>query len=282
MNLNYFSEKKKDLSNKSEINSLFDKVKTNLTLLKDFIEESLEKKNLFISFNGGKDCTASLLLLKYYFYCASKQACFGEEKNFIDFIENQANYQIDNNYVKLVYFIKNDVFEEEIDFCFYLAKKEKVKLILLQSNYKMGLHYLKNVMNLETIFMGIRKDDYYSERPISERDIVQHSDGNYPSFYRLYPVFQFTYREIWVLLLQSKYDYLNLYDQGYTSIGTKSKTSKNSKLELKEFHEKRKDIISSNDSNQITDYLKKLDSNSKFYLPAYFLEELDCEREFRK
>lgn len=280
MELSFVVNKKAALLDKDEIKTLFSKIKCNLNLLKSFVDEALQNKNLFVSFNGGKDCTATLVIVKYYLYCNVKGYDYTQESSFLDFIENQSKHSIDNESVKLVYFIRNDTFQEEIDFCFSVAKKENVKLILLQSNYKTGLQYLKDTLKLETVFMGIRKDDFSSDRNVSERDIIQQSDSNYPSFYRLYPVFQFTYREIWILILQSKYDYLCLYDAGFTSIGSKSKTFRNKELELSEYLKKHEECMSDTDKQQIMSLLN-LQSNSTIHLPAFVLDQFETERGYR-
>jgi FAD synthetase len=280
MDISFFYEKKKALMNKTELINLFDKIKLNLNLLKEYIDDSLKKNSLYISFNGGKDCTASLIILKYYLYCISLNIDFEKEASFTNYVDNQSKEPINNESVKLVYFVKNDVYQEEIDFCFYISKKERIKLLLLNTNYRTGLLFLKNIMTLENILMGIRRDDFPSNKQVSERDIIQHSDGNYPSFYRIYPVFQFSYQEIWILILQTNCEYLNLYNHGYTSIGNKSKTLKNKKLELKAFYEKYKKDMIENDISFITQYIES-NKNSSFYLPAYYLEDFESERGYR-
>ena len=270
--------KYKDLKS-TESNIMFSKLVKNLKIIESFINET---ESIFLSFNGGKDCLAALLVLKYYFYCKENNLNFSELKSYETFsLTGKTCLQ---KKIILVYFLRDDTFKEEINFVFDLSRRENFELIILNTDYKSGMYYLKQNFNLENIFMGVRKDDISSNQiEVSSDNLVHISDGNYPKFKRIYPIFQFDYNEIWMLILQNSYAYCRLYDLGYTSLGRQSKSFKNELLMISHFEN---NFVEENMNegyfiNEYIDELAAIIKTNGFY-PAFFLEDTCTERQFRK
>jgi FAD synthetase len=79
------------------------------------------------------------------------------------------------------------------------------------------------------------------------------TDADWPSTMRINPILDWNYGDVWNYLLLYKVPYCSLYDQGYTSLGNNSNTSKNPSL-------------------------KTADGS---YLPAYLLKDYSEERKGR-
>lgn len=242
---------------KQQIENIHKKLSNNLRVINDWMSSNLkEDSDVFVSFNGGKDCIACFLALKYLYYCNEKNLKMEDINVFVDFTKNHSKFKLPNK-VKLLFFLNADCFDEELDYCFNLSKNEELQILVQYTDFISGLFYTKQFHKLQSIFMGIRKDDitHNKEKSTEESDLLHKSDGKYPNFMRLYPIFDFDYTEIWGLILLMNYPYPEVYDQGYSSLGKKSKTVKNENL-----------------LNQATGN----------YLSAYCLEAIDSERTFRK
>lgn len=100
--------------------------------------------------------------------------------------------------------------------------------------------------------MGSRSDDpgcaYLSE--ISDSDVHK----GYPSFKRVNPILEWSCSFVWKVIREMGIPYCKLYNEGYTSLGNKKNTKKNSEL---------------------------LDEKSKKYIPAYLAKD-ECERKNRE
>lgn len=280
-------------TNTEQSKSLFQKLVYNLTIIQQYIENSLKNQEcIYISFNGGKDCTATLIAIKFYLFCKFENLTFSKPESYENFIQNHSNINL-NNKVELIYFLQSDTFDEEIQYIVQIAQEQKVKLLVLYANYRQGMHYLINFHNLECIFMGIRQDDKSSGNSrinFSEADLVQTSDGNFPTFQRIYPIYQLNYSEVWMLLLQTKFHYLSLYNKGYSSIGRKTKSLKNEFLKKEllsdyfnlaenETTTKKESTKESKTTLETREDCMRSEEND--YLPAFCLKDFESERSFR-
>lgn len=105
--------------------------------------------------------------------------------------------------------------------------------------------------NLKAGLIGVRKGDPGSKnlQPFAP------TDPDWPPLMRVSPILDWTYSQVWSFLLKHNIPYCSLYDQGYTSIGSKSTTTRNPLL--------------------------KDPANPSSYLPAHTLTDKSTEREGR-
>lgn len=185
-------------------------------------------KKIFLSFNGGKDCLAAYLVMKYFFFCKERSLDYKSKANFKQFCEvNEKRTKINLNPVTFVYFLDQRNFPIEEDYVIDFARSEGVEIVYLCSNFIFGLNYMIKYLNMQTIIMGTRKQDL----PSGVGSYLLHpSTPPYPTFLRFYPCFFFEYSDIWKLILTTKTQYMKLYDMGYSSIGKMGKTFPNANL----------------------------------------------------
>lgn len=203
----------------------------------DIIEQSLTRyrfENTCISFNGGKDCTAILHLV----HSATRKFC---SKNNNDLRLSAFYAQLPNH------------FEEEAKFVGEIVKKYNLKLIQYTSkSLKESLVQLKvDAPNIEAIFIGTRNDDL---KPGFHLDTFAPTDKDWPKFMRINPILNWSYTQVWDFIRELDVPYCDLYNQGYTSLGTKSDTARNSSL------------------------LRINDDGKPYYLPAWTLTKFQEER----
>jgi 3'-phosphoadenosine 5'-phosphosulfate sulfotransferase (PAPS reductase)/FAD synthetase len=246
----------------------FEKIIFSLECFNKFFENDKMKSNekLTISFNGGKDCLAAYILIKYFFYCKKYDYDYTSVNSFTSFCKmngNKANTSEDKSYntdnITFIYFANDDNFTEEEDYVNEFTLKEKINTFYLYSDLICGLKFMINNYETKLIIMGTRKDDLINHYKMTideklENSLVHPSTSPYPNFIRFYPVFDFDFEDIWRLILLTNYSYLKLYNKGYSSIGKKHNTF-------------------------INDNLKFDDLN---ILPAWCLKEFISERNYRK
>ncbi|KAF7636478.1 PAPS_reduct domain-containing protein [Meloidogyne graminicola] len=203
------------------------------------IEEILDKYSLeqiSLSFNGGKDCTLLLHLLRA---CVNRK--YGENK------------QINAFYIK-----SNDEFPEIINFVHSISEKYNLNIFEFNGPLKTGLIYLKSQKpEIIATLMGSRSTDPKAAKMKSK---CEWTEPDWPPFLRVCPLLDMTYSDVWILLRSLCIPYCSLYDQGYSSLGERSKTMKNPHL-----------IIKENNGNE-----------KEKYLPAYMLDDEKFERIFRE
>lgn len=162
-----------------------------------------------LSFNGGKDCTAVVHLV----HSVAQKLC-------------QNNYDF-----KLVAFYAQlpNHFKEEADFVEKTAERYNLTLRKYSStSLKDSLYQLKiDEPQLEAIFIGTRRDDF---RPGTKMDPLQPTDQDWPRFMRINPILDWSYDQVWSFLRETEVPYCDLYNQGYSSLGTRDNTKKNSSL----------------------------------------------------
>jgi len=199
------------------------------------IKECIEKftlNNIFLSFNGGKDCVVLL-----YLYQAV-----------LDELEFSGS-------IKAVYFQSDDQFFEEVDFVQSTVKRFNLDLTIIKGELKTGLNdFLKENSQFRASIIGTRQSDTDS----SKLQFFQKTDPGWPQLVRVQPLLHWDYDSVWSFLRQFSIPYCCLYDKGYTSLGSKSKSSPNPNLKY---------------IDQNTGEVK--------YWPAFLLQNSDSERENR-
>lgn len=201
------------------------------------IEEAFNRyspDNTCISFNGGKDCTAVLYLVHSI---VKKRSCNN------------------NNEPKLTAFYAQlpNHFDEESKFVQDTVKRYNLNLVqYTNSSLKDSLCSLKrDAPSLEAIFIGTRRDDFRSG---THMIAMQPTDAGWPQFMRVNPILNWTYTQVWDFIRELDIPYCDLYNQGYSSLGTQINTTQNSSL------------------------LRYNDQGEPYYLPAWQLTSSHEER----
>uniref|UniRef100_A0AC35FPQ5 MoaB/Mog domain-containing protein n=1 Tax=Panagrolaimus sp. PS1159 TaxID=55785 RepID=A0AC35FPQ5_9BILA len=175
----------------------------------NLIDEILKKfsyDEIALSFNGGKDCTLLLHLLR-----TKIDDIYGPETR-----------------IKAFHILCEDEFSELRHFLLDVCWKYNVQLRELGGSLKVGLTELKEVEpKVKAVFMGSRASDPKGKYMSSK---CQWTDSNWPQFYRVCPIFDWSYSEVWKGLRGLCIPYCILYDRGYTSLGDRSKTKPNPAL----------------------------------------------------
>ncbi|XP_012537045.2 FAD synthase isoform X1 [Monomorium pharaonis] len=168
----------------------------------DILNECYDRYNsseIFISFNGGKDCTVVLHL-------AATVA------------------KLHNISSILCLYITDDSFPEVEVFVESAARYYGLEIIRMQRPIKSALStLLTEKPNLKATLMGTRKDDPGSEN----LQAFTPTDSNWPQLMRVNPILHWSYNQVWTFLLKHNIPYCSLYDQGYTSIGNRKTTTQN-------------------------------------------------------
>lgn len=161
-----------------------------------------------IGFNGGKDCTAILHL-------------------FVAFMKKMFP---DNTKRLLGLYLKHsNPFEEAHIFIKDCEVNYNLEMIVIPGSIKDGLTKLKiSHPQIKAVIMGTRRHDPYS----SSLRAFTVTDEGWPSYMRVLPILDWSYCEVWELLRTFRLPYCNLYNDGYTSLGSTTNTTKNPALLL--------------------------------------------------
>ncbi|KAL4576628.1 hypothetical protein LXL04_012725 [Taraxacum kok-saghyz] len=169
------------------------------------------------SFNGGKDSTVLLHLLRagYFLHQVEHGHSNGDPS--------------DHNFtfpIRTIYFESPSAFPEINSFTYETAASYGVQLDILRQDFKSGLEALLKVKKTRAIFLGVRIGD---PTAVGQEQFSPSSPG-WPPFMRVNPILDWSYRDVWAFLLTCKVSYCGLYDQGYTSIGSINDTVPNGLL----------------------------------------------------
>lgn len=170
--------------------------------------EQFELEEVFLSFNGGKDCTVlldiTLNILKDMY-------------NSMDIARN----------VKIIYIRTKGPFREIEEFVDDVKEHYGIKLSVTEGEMKTTLQQVLNEdRRLKAVLMGTRRTDPYS----STLNFMQNTDPSWPQILRVSPLLNWSYHQIWSYILQRNVPYCSLYNRGYTSIGSVVNTWPNPSL----------------------------------------------------
>ncbi|KAM3961919.1 FAD synthase [Aphomia sociella] len=174
--------------------------------------KQFQLEEVFISFNGGKDCTVlldiTIKLLRDIYQCEN----IGKD-------------------LKIVYIRTKNPFKEIEEFVKLIEVHYGVKLIVMEGEMKTTLQrILESDERIKAGLMGTRKTDPYSE----DLKCMQPTDHNWPSLLRVSPLLNWSYHHVWSYLTKQNVPYCSLYNKGYTSIGSTNNTWPNPALAYKD------------------------------------------------
>ncbi|XP_064996610.1 uncharacterized protein LOC135632119 isoform X4 [Musa acuminata AAA Group] len=154
------------------------------------------------SFNGGKDSTVLLHLLRAGYYLhKGKSECF--QGNLSDSMLNCP--------IRTIYFESPSAFPEINAFTYETATAYNLQLETIRSDFKSGLEALLKEKPTKAIFLGTRIGD---PNAVGQEQFSPSSIG-WPPFMRVNPILDWSYRDVWAFILICKVKYCSLYDQGF-------------------------------------------------------------------
>ncbi|KAK6231668.1 MoaB/Mog domain - like 1 [Theobroma cacao] len=175
------------------------------------------------SFNGGKDSTVLLHLLRAGYFLHRRE-------------QNCPNGVLTDFPIRTIYFESASAFPEINSFTYDIAKMYGMQMDIIRSDFKSGLEMLLKAKPIRAIFLGVRIGD---PTAVGQEQFSPSSPG-WPSFMRVNPILDWSYRDVWAFLLTCKVQYCSLYDQGYTSIGSIYDTVPNALLSISNTSSKEK------------------------------------------
>jgi len=171
---------------------------------------SLER--IAFSFNGGKDSTVLLHLLRAAVY------------------EHPGSTENPNGLrgIRSFYFDEVNDFDEVRNFVKSTDKKYNLGLKLIaNTDFKKGLDEYINESRVSAIVLGTRRGDPNG----GNQDVFCPSSEGWPPFMRVNPILDWTFQDVWEFLRTCDVGYCSLYDQGYTSLGAVGNTFPNTALQ---------------------------------------------------
>ncbi|XP_025815659.1 probable FAD synthase [Panicum hallii] len=175
-------------------------------------------EELAFSFNGGKDSTVLLHLLRagYYLHKATSSG----------HVDITVHHAVQNCPMRTIYFEDPNTFPEIDWFTYETAATYGLPLETIRTDYKSGIEALLKEKPTKAIFLGTRNGD---PNAVGQQQFSP-SSPDWPPFMRVNPILDWSYSDVWSFLLTCKVKYCSLYDQGYTSIGSIHNTVPNELL----------------------------------------------------
>ena len=131
--------------------------------------------------------------------------------------------------LRALYIRDSDPFPKVEDFIEECKKLYHLDLITIQGSMKEALtQMLNDHTNVKAILMGTRKGDPGSKG----QGQFSPTDGDWPSVMRVNPILDWEYKHVWMFLRGLTLPYPVLYDQGYTSLGSRTNTLPNPNLAI--------------------------------------------------
>ncbi|KAJ2650772.1 3'-phosphoadenosine 5'-phosphosulfate sulfotransferase, partial [Coemansia sp. RSA 1285] len=165
--------------------------------------------HIALSFNGGKDCTALMHLVRAALYKYNKE------------------HNLSTTPLVALYVLYKKAFPEVDDFVERSVVRYDLDLVKVSGPMKQGLQAFKDSHpEIKAIFVGTRGDDPHGER----LQYFSKTDADWPEFMRVNPVLDWAFEDVWGGIREMGVQYCCLYDQGYTSLGDVDSTKRNPAL----------------------------------------------------
>ena len=189
-------------------------------------------QGLALSFNGGKDSTVLLHLIR----AALATRC--ETEDGADFTSAAAAGQRDDlsqycgpgfggeQGITTFFFDDPSDFPEVVEFTYKMNEIYSLDLVVYKGDFMSGLTQLLLDRPIKAIFLGTRAGDPNA----SGQETFSPSSPGWPAFMRINPILDWSYHDVWEFLILCKLPYCHLYDLGYTSLGSVEKTVPNMAL----------------------------------------------------
>ncbi|KAJ2781455.1 3'-phosphoadenosine 5'-phosphosulfate sulfotransferase [Coemansia javaensis] len=176
------------------------------------IEQAAERygpAHVALSFNGGKDCTALMHLVR------------------AALSRYEARHGLAATPLVSLYVLYKRSFAEIDEFVQQSVVRYSLELVERAGPMKQGLQSFKDdYPHIQAVFVGTRRDDPYG----GGLDAFTPTDADWPQFMRVNPVLDWGFDDVWGFLHAAGAYYCPLYDQGYTSLGDVDSTTRNPAL----------------------------------------------------
>eukprot|EP00928_Gymnodinium_smaydae_P045870 TRINITY_DN30531_c0_g1_i1.p1 TRINITY_DN30531_c0_g1~~TRINITY_DN30531_c0_g1_i1.p1 ORF type:complete len:591 (-),score=90.79 TRINITY_DN30531_c0_g1_i1:71-1765(-) len=203
-------------------------VKRSASLCKRALLLYPEQGQLAISFNGGKD--ACVVLYLWIAVALAETSCG------VQGLSQQT----------AIFFDSSDEFDGVRAFVLRIVKDLNLRMLVVEEkSFRKGMVDLVDG-GVRAVVMGQRRGDPWMD----DVDAFSPSTDGWPAFMRVNPIMNWSYGHVWTFLRGFRLPYCELYDEGYTSLGSVKSTFRNPSL-------------------------RNLDGS---YSPAYMLDDDDQER----
>jgi FAD synthetase len=217
-----------------------------------FLSRVLSLIHMAFSFNGGKDCTVLLHLLRIAFVSLAEEDATRATSSSSAANSPSAGSVVpacstadaaaaaagpvapptpapvwDLSALTCIYFREANEFDEIGAFMRDMEQAYSLHLAHMCDSFKEGLKTLQRAQPIRAILMGQRVGD-----PGCTLQSVARSDPGWPPFDRINPLLRWSYADVWLFLREFRLPYCTLYDQGYTSLGHRFNTVPNPKLAI--------------------------------------------------
>lgn len=175
-------------------------------------------RRLAFSFNGGKDNTVVLYLIR----AACLQAVTEENSDF----EGITPHELLRSRF-LFFYVHNEVQIKQVMkfMCLIDHEQNLGTIVYAGAGFKNCILNFYNDYHPDAVFMGVRSTD-----PNGKTTIFSHCSPSWPQFMRVCPILYWSYVDVWDFLKRFRIHYCTLYDQGYTSLGSATHTIKHPTL----------------------------------------------------
>lgn len=199
------------------------KIQQALKVIDEVLAEYGEEK-VALSFNGGKDCTVLVHLLATALY-ERHQSRLETEPTATPTASSSSSNSTLYPPISAIYITAPYPFPSLESFVESSIHRYNLDLERLGGGMKVALEgFLQSKgKGVKAVLVGTRRGDPHG----ASLSILQNTDPTWPSFLRVHPILDWTYADIWQFLRELEVGWCELYDEGYTSLGSTKNTHPN-------------------------------------------------------